>query len=57
MHIKSLARQASIILFGVIFPVYVLFQAYQGVSSLKGDVGCRRATNIDHLNGVMRVKN
>jgi hypothetical protein len=39
MYIKSLARQASIFLFGVVFPVYVLFQAYQGVSSLKGDVG------------------
>jgi len=39
MRIKTIARQSSVVLFGVIFPVYVLFQAYQGISSLKDDVG------------------
>ena len=39
MRIKTMMRQASIVLFGVVFPVYVLFQAYQGISSLKDDVG------------------
>ena len=44
MHIKTLARQASIVLFGVVFPVYVLFQAYQGISSLKDDVAYKNST-------------
>lgn len=38
MQIKTVARQASIVSFGVLFPVYVLFQAYQGIAALKDDV-------------------
>ena len=45
MRIKTIARQASIILFGVIFPVYVLFQAYQGISVLKDDVGYKTSVS------------
>jgi len=38
MNLRNVARQASIVIFGVIFPVYVLFQAYQGVAGLQNNV-------------------
>lgn len=44
MKVKIVARQASIVLFGVVFPVYVLFQAYQGIAALKDDVSYKTST-------------
>jgi hypothetical protein len=39
MEFKKPAQQIAIVLFGIVFPIYVLFQAYQGITSLKDDVG------------------
>ena len=42
MIIKKLSYQLSIAVFGVIFPVYILIQAFQGVSSLQEEVAYKK---------------
>jgi len=37
-NLQKLARSASVIVFGVVFPLLMLFQAYAGISALRTDV-------------------
>ena len=39
MNSKALVRQVAVLLFGLVFPVFILTQAYIGLASLGKDVG------------------
>lgn len=52
MKARILAKQIAVLLFGVVVPLLVVIQAYQGISSLNNDVGYRTTTEqlIDNFN-------
>ena len=49
MKAKQIARQIAVLLFGVVFPLVVLVQAYQGIASLNNNVGYN--TTVEDLVG------